>query len=232
MSKKICIIAALLAAIFLLPFFGAVAYAATEDELPDIGAAPIEPALEYPVDMEEAPPVMEYTVEVERPFTPSGTGTVVDNATDGDGKEFYTIITPDENVFYLVIDRQRGQDNVYFLNAVTEADLLSLAKITEYPITQPMVEQLPPPVDPEPAPTSEPEQNSSNTGTLIIIIVIVLIGGGAGWYFKIYRPKQQQADSEEDYTVDESDLYGEGEQDAWPDDDDVPWYDEEEDNDE
>jgi len=62
------------------------------------------------------------------PFTPDGTGTVVDNATDGDGKEFFNIVTPDGNVFYLVIDRQRNKDNVYLLNAVTEQDLISLAK--------------------------------------------------------------------------------------------------------
>ena len=41
------------------------------------------------------------------PFTPNGTGTVVDKATDKDGKEFYTITTPDENIFFLVIDKQR-----------------------------------------------------------------------------------------------------------------------------
>lgn len=59
----------------------------------------------------------------------------VDNATDADGKEFFTITTPAENVFYLVIDRQRETENVYFLNAVTEADLLALAEISEEPIT-------------------------------------------------------------------------------------------------
>ena len=53
---------------------------------------------------------------------PGGTGTVIENATEEDGKEFYTIMTPDENVFYLIIDRQRNTENVYFLNAVTEAD--------------------------------------------------------------------------------------------------------------
>jgi len=73
----------------------------------------------------------------QNPFTPSGTGTVADNATDGDGKEFFTIMTPDENTFYLVIDRQRGTENVYLLNAVTEADLLSLAKMPERSATTP-----------------------------------------------------------------------------------------------
>ena len=66
---------------------------------------------------ETAPETEEGTTA--KPFTPEGTGTVVDNATDGDGKEFFTITTPSENVFYLIIDRQREGQNVYFLNAVT-----------------------------------------------------------------------------------------------------------------
>ena len=53
-------------------------------------------------------------------FTPDGTGTVVDNATDGDGKEFFTVETADGNIFYLIVDRQRNAEHVYFLNAVTE----------------------------------------------------------------------------------------------------------------
>ena len=46
------------------------------------------------------------------------------NATDEDGKEFYTITTADESVFYLVIDKQKTSENVYFLNTVTTDDLL------------------------------------------------------------------------------------------------------------
>lgn len=60
------------------------------------------------------------------PFTPGGQATVVDEATGEDGKLFYTFSTPEGNVFYLVIDSQREEDNVYFLNAVTEQDLLAL----------------------------------------------------------------------------------------------------------
>lgn len=75
---------------------------------------------------ETTPPATTETTA--KPFTPDGTGTVVDNATDKDGKEFFTITTPNENVFYLIIDRQRTEENVYFLNAVTEKDLLALAE--------------------------------------------------------------------------------------------------------
>ena len=46
---------------------------------------------------ETTPPAATETVA--KPFTPNGTGTVVDNATDEDGKEFFTITTPSENVF-------------------------------------------------------------------------------------------------------------------------------------
>ena len=68
---------------------------------------------------------------------PGGQGTVIDNVSgtaSESGREFFTIATPDENVFYLVIDRQRDSENVYFLNAVTESDLMALAqKDTEGP---------------------------------------------------------------------------------------------------
>ena len=79
------------------------------------------------------PAPVEETTEPEEtaepnPFTPNGTGTVLDNATSEDEKEFYTIVTEDENVFYLVIDKQRDTENVYFLNAVTESDLMALAE--------------------------------------------------------------------------------------------------------
>lgn len=62
------------------------------------------------------------------PLTPEGQGTVLDNAGEEDGKEFFTFKTPSEHVFYLVIDRQRNGENVYFLNAVTESDLMELAE--------------------------------------------------------------------------------------------------------
>ena len=62
-------------------------------------------------------------------FTPEGTGTVQDSISGEDGeKQFYTITTEAGNVFYLVIDGKRDDNNVYFLNGVTEADLMALAE--------------------------------------------------------------------------------------------------------
>ena len=152
------------------------------------------------------------------PFTPEGSGTVVDNATDGDGKEFFTITTADESIFYLVVDRQRGSENVYFLNAVTLADLEALAVSngeelpgTVAPAPAPEPEPEPEPT-PEPAPEPEPKPSAA---PLLLGLAVVLIGGGAGWYFKIYRPKHAPApEPEEDY--DESDPYEDG--DPWDED--------------
>lgn len=63
--------------------------------------------------------------------------------------DFDTIITENENVFYLVIDKQRDTENVYFLNAVTESDLMALA--------EPDAEETAEPVESEPEPTPSPE---------------------------------------------------------------------------
>ena len=151
------------------------------------------------------------------PFTPDGTGTVVDNATDQDGKEFFTITTAEEAVFYLVIDRQRETENVYFLNAVTVADLMALAESSG----EPAAPEPPPEPEQEPSPTPEPEpvpEKKGGAGPLLLALAVVVIGGGAGWYFKIYRPKlQKAAEPEEDYGDDPYD--GEA---PWDEDDGEP----------
>lgn len=202
--KKYRVVAAALCAAFLLCGITTTAYAGGGEEWEDgtggpewEGLAPVEPT---PAPEPEPEP---------NPFTPDGQGTMVDNATDQDGKEFFTIMAADESVFYLVIDRQRETENVYFLNAVTVADLMALAEPS-------------PEAVPEPLP--EPEK-SGGAGTLLLVLAVLALGGGAGWYFKIYRPKQQAAAPGEDF--DEAGEYGEdyggGEYDDLP-----PWDEEEE----
>lgn len=174
----------------------------------------------------------------ERPFTPDGQASVLDNATSGDGKEFYTFTTPEENIFYLVIDRQRDSENVYFLNAVTEDDLAALAekgensgKESESAVPEAIVctcidkceagmvntscavckndlsackgrEQAPPE-------TKEPvkeETKKGSGGASIFVLLAVLAAGGAGYYFKIYKPKHDLDDAEDlDELLDDDD---------------------------
>lgn len=156
--------------------------------------------------------------DAQQPFTPDGTGTVVDNIMETNGKEFFTIETPDGNIFYLIIDRQRDENGVYLLNAVTEDDLQSLAKEGDgksenaVPTPEPTTPQVQPTPDPEPEPTPEPPaKDSGSTGTIILVLLAVAAVGGAGWYFKIYRPKQQAAEPE-DMDEDELDFEDEPEE--------------------
>lgn len=98
-------------------------------------AAPAAPAAQTPQTQTPAP-AAEPTVAPAAPeptlspnaLTPDGQASVLNYyQSDSDDKEFYTITTPAGNVFYLVIDGARGSENVYFLNAVTESDLMALA---------------------------------------------------------------------------------------------------------
>lgn len=70
--------------------------------------------------------VVEKTTVTENlnPLTPDGNATLVDNATDKDDKQFLTVVTPNDNYFYIVIDHQKNADNVYMLSAIDENDLM------------------------------------------------------------------------------------------------------------
>lgn len=52
-----------------------------------------------------------------------GIGTVVDFTTHG-SREIYTINTPDNSVFYLMIDWDMTENNVYFLTSVNDQDMV------------------------------------------------------------------------------------------------------------
>ena len=170
-------------------------------------------------------------------FTPEGTGTVLDTATGEDGdKQFYTITSEDGNVFYLIIDGKRDGNNVYFLNGVTEADLMALAEKSEDTMSAIPAEDVctctekcaagevntacpvckndlkgcagkeKPAETEEPAQAEQPKKDKGSAGTIIFIIIALLAVGGVGYYVKIVRPKQQ-AEDDEDF---EDDGYGEG----------------------
>ncbi len=157
-------------------------------------------------------------------LTPDGQGTVMDDVTDGDGKEFFTITTPSENTFFLIIDKQRDSENVYFLNSVTERDLLALAeKDGDNSSTSAVPDPAPVCVCKDKCETGavntacpvcvlsmkdclgtasvpqepEPSKESGNAGTVVIVLLAMVAVGGAGWYFKIYKPKHDLSDAED-----------------------------------
>lgn len=152
------------------------------------------------------------------------------------GNTFYIVIDYDKPV-----DEEGEQYHTYFLNTVDEADLLAALEAAggELPVCEctnrcaagaantdcpvcatnmtECVGAVPEPEpDPEPEPTEPESEKSGGAGMLIPLLAALVIGGGAGWYFKIYRPKQQRAtEPEEDYS-EELDDYGDY-------DDGPPW---------
>ena len=137
------------------------------------------------------------TEKEENPLTPDGNATLVDQASDKDGKEFYTFTSPAGNQFFLIIDKQRSDNNVYFLDYVTEKDLISLAKKDK---ENPLITETPEPENKQPEPeikeekpveeeTSEKKQ--SNAGMVLILLLVTVGVGIVAYYFKILKPKQE-----------------------------------------
>lgn len=156
------------------------------------------------------------------------------------GNMFYIVIDYDKPV-----DEEGEQYETYFFSVVDEADLLAAAEAagveqavcscsekceagavnTDCAVCSVNMSKCVG-VEPEPEPTetqepvpeeAEPE-TGGNTGMLLLILAVAGIGGVAAFYFKVLRPKQQQAaEPEEDY----------GEEDY---EDDGPPWDEDEEN--
>ena len=59
-------------------------------------------------------------------------------------------------------------------------------------------------------PEPEPEKDTAfPVGNLLMVAAVALVGGGAVYYFKVYRPKHEAAGlDEDDYDYDEADPYG------------------------
>ena len=72
------------------------------------------------------------SVESKTPLTPKGNLTTIDDVhqvSDEDtieDKQFITVQSKNGNTFYIIIDRSGDSENVYFLNAVDETDLMAL----------------------------------------------------------------------------------------------------------
>lgn len=140
-------------------------------------------------------------VKVEpQPLTPEGNMTLVDDI-QGEAakdKQFIVVQSRGGNYFYIVIDNAaEGENRVHFLNQVDEADLLSIIDEDLQSIQQqtapPVVEQPTQLTEPEPTTQPEPEkpkENNSLYGLILFLLVAVLGGGGAIFYLKVIKPKQ------------------------------------------
>jgi hypothetical protein len=135
-------------------------------------------------------------------LTPDGTGEVLDNATEQDGKEFFSITTDEGNIFYLIVDRARNSENVYLLDAVDENDLQALAVTEALPAETTTITTTAAELEPEPAPA---KTEKSGIGKIGIFLIVGILVGGIAYYIKIVRPKQSGNDETDGY--DEEDIF-------------------------
>lgn len=134
--------------------------------------------------------------EEKTPLTPDGNMNLVDNV-KGDAakdKEFIIVKSKGGNYFYIVIDHAaQGENTVHFLNQVDEKDLLSIidekSGLTEKP-ELPKQEEKKAPETGKPKP--EEKQEKKNPAGMIALSLILILGlaGGAFYYFKFLKPKQ------------------------------------------
>ena len=157
------------------------------------------------------------------------------------GKEFYTIQTASEKVFYLIIDRDGEEEVVYFLTEVTENDLLNVTADNSDTLPQnsaalesaiPVTEGALPnnngeqETEEEPAEEAaedgeenteesepEPEKTGENPAATYIILGIVAVAAiGGGYYFKVVKKKKEEFLDEDDDEEDEEEEYDDDEE--------------------
>lgn len=166
-----------------------------------------------------------------------------------DGNTFYVVIDYDKP-----IDKDANLYETYFLNLVDNADLTALledgdtapaacscadrcaagAVNTSCPVCAVNMSECAgkeatqePDATPDPDPDAEPDSKSEgggNSGMLIFAVVLVLLAGGAGYYFKVYRPKHLAAmEDGDEYEATEPEDGGEWEDTGADEDDGPPW---------
>jgi hypothetical protein len=129
-------------------------------------------------------------------------------------RQFISFETKSGKVFHLIIDHSKADNNVRMLTEVSEQDLLNLIEEN----AEVALELSEDGAENNTSETKDQNEISIASGvddaevipveakdntSLMIIIAVSLIAGVAGWYFKIYKPKQNRAYDEE---VDEADY--------------------------
>ena len=159
-----------------------------------------------------------------------------DSKKSGQGKEFYTIQTASEKVFYLIIDRDGEEEKVYFLTEVSENDLLNITSDTSetlpknsaalesaIPVTdaalsnnntgeqtdnqEDQTEEETENTEETKEPEEKPVKKENSTMTYLVFGGFAVVAIGAGYYLKVVRKKKEQFLDEDDEEDEEEEVF-------------------------
>ena len=130
-----------------------------------------------------------------------------------DARQFITFKTKSGKTFHLIINYDEEGQNVMLLTEVSEDDLLNMVEAKEKPKEEvKKIEEVPLPTEAtkeEPVrEESKKKEESKGAGLYIFLGLLVMAVVGAGYYFKIYK-KKQEASGDEDYNELEDDYESE-----------------------
>ena len=131
-----------------------------------------------------------------------------------DARQFITFKTKSGKTFHLIINYDEEGQNVMLLTEVSEDDLLNMVEAKEKPKEEvKKIEEVPPPTE---ATKEEPlkeepkkKEESTGVGLYVFLGLLVMAVVGAGYYFKIYKKKQEESEDDEDYNELEDDYESE-----------------------
>ncbi|PEA57246.1 hypothetical protein CON74_29860 [Bacillus thuringiensis] len=142
-----------------------------------------------------------------------GTGTVTDFTTSG-SKAFYTITDKDSNVFYLIVDLDKTQNNVYFLSDVKKTALDGTAAATtskDGASAKPNVpNQKQAEADKTTANTQsaseKPKEEGNNNSFLLIVLALAGIGITLYYFLVMKKKKKKKNQNEEEEGMEDGDY--------------------------
>lgn len=173
-----------------------------------------------------------FAVAETQPLTPDGNLEIVDDILHED-KQFITVKSRSGAEFYIVIDRSRDSDNVYFLNQVDDVDLFALLeensaasclckekcvggavnsdclvcrmdmKSCAGKAVETKAEQT--------TPDSKPAETVKKQNILPVILIVGVIGGAIIWFLKLRKNKPKAASVPDFYDDNDADDFVEDE---------------------
>lgn len=130
----------------------------------------------------------------------------LDEGENGEGtvkqtRQFITFTTKSGKTLHLIIDHEKTSQNVSLLTEVGEQDLLNMIEGDKSSFNTKPVEIEKPKEEAKEEIPVDPKAQEKRKLSLPVIVVILIAVIGAGYYFKIYKPGQD--DFEDEYDEDE-----------------------------